>query len=96
MGRRGGSEPADASYLPIAKVGLRQMPPMPARSFYQACRFDGRGSFALVGQMSVARTEAFERSGKIVEQVLYDNHDKEGYQLLFKYSPGDTTGFGRT
>jgi hypothetical protein len=28
----------------------------------------------------------FERSGKIVERVFYDDHDKQGDQPLFKYA----------
>jgi hypothetical protein len=39
----------NAGCLPIAKVGLRRMPPMPAKSFYQVCQFDDRGSLTLVG-----------------------------------------------
>jgi hypothetical protein len=44
-----GQSRATPGFLPIAKVGLRRMPLMRAKSSYQVCRFDGRGSLVLVG-----------------------------------------------
>ena len=40
---------ANADFLPIAKVELRRMPLMRAKSFYQVCWFAGRRNLVLVG-----------------------------------------------
>ena len=48
-------------YLPIAKVGLRQMPPMRAKSFYQVCRFAGLGNLVLVGYIGMTVVESYSQ-----------------------------------